>query len=227
MAKKEFKRSLMHRTRKELSDFVLRGEEIGQRTWGYEGESKRRKVGDVWEDEFWRYEQMDGYVSKTGKNHEVYQGIREYLRNKSECQNKECKKTKLGATDKMLIQQTGFCVNCVAEMEAEIKLKGLWDAYEKYRMSKKAIELGKEAKSQIEQGIRDLKPYYEFVHEDGRLERWDLPKPMDEMRKEMEEEIANIDKGLAEFEEDVLTYGEQLKGLDIPLVISVIDGDTK
>ena len=84
MAKKEFKRSLMHKTRKEIADFVLRGDEISQKVWGYEGESKQRKVGDVWEDEYWRYEQKDGYISKTGKNHEVYQEIRNYLKNKSQ-----------------------------------------------------------------------------------------------------------------------------------------------
>mgnify|MGYP003338183732 FL=1 len=126
MAKKEFKRSLMHKTRKEIADFVLRGDEISQKVWGYEGESKQRKVGDVWEDEYWRYEQKDGYISKTGKNHEVYQEIRDYLKKKSECQNSECKKEKFGATDKMIIQQTGFCVDCLVEMESEIKRIGLY-----------------------------------------------------------------------------------------------------
>lgn len=227
MAKKEFKRSLMHKTRKELADFVLRGDEISQKVWGYEGDSNQRKVGDVWEDEFWRYEKKDGYISKTGKNHEVYQEIREYLRNKSECQNTECKKEKFGPTDKMFIQQTGFCVDCVSYMEAEVKRFGLWDEYEKWRMYRKAIAIAKDAKSQIEQGIKDLKPQYEIVQENGTIEKWDLPKPMHEMRKEMEDEITNIDNGLKELEEDVVIYEAKLKEANSPHLNKLMNGNSK
>jgi len=210
MAKKEFKRSLMHKTRKELADFILKGDEISQKSWGYEGESKRRKVGDVWEDEYWRYEQMDGFISKTGKNHEVFQGIRDYLKSKSECQNLKCEKQKFGPTDKMIISQTGYCVDCLAKFEADIKLAGLWESYEKWRMLRKAISIGEDAKKQIEQGIKDLKPHYEFVQENGTIEKWNLPKPMDEMKKEMEDEIQNIDKELIEMRSDIAVYEELL-----------------
>jgi hypothetical protein len=211
MAKKEFKRSLMHKTRKELADFILKGDEIAQKSWGYEGESKRRKVGDVWEDEFWRYEQMEGFVSKTGKNHEIYQDIRNYLKSKSECQNSECEKQKFGPTDRMIISQTGYCVDCLAKFEADIKLEGLWESYEKWRMMRKAIAVAEDAKKQIEQGIKDLTPHYEFVQENGTIEKWTLPKPMDEMKKEMEEEIQNIDNGLTELREDIVTHESILK----------------
>ena len=227
MAKKEFKRSLMHKTRKEIADFVLRGDEISQKVWGYEGESKQRKVGDVWEDEYWRYEQKDGYISKTGKNHEVYQEIRDYLKKKSECQNTECKKEKFGQTDKMLIQQTGFCIDCIVSMEAEIKNLGLWDDYEKWRMYRKAIALAKEAKSQIQQGIRDLKPYYEVVQENGTIERWDLPKPVDVMQKEMEDEITNLDNGLKELEEDVVLHETRLRDVNNPHINNLMNGSSK
>lgn len=227
MAKKEFKKSLMHRTRRDIADLVLRGEDIAQRVWGYEGDSKRRKVGDVWEDEYWRYEQKDGYVSKTGKNHEVYQEIRNYIKSKKECQNSECKKEKFGPTDKMLIQQTSFCVDCLVIMEAEVKLIGLWNEYEKWRMFRKAIAMAKDAKAQIEQAIKDLKPYYEVVQENGTIERWELPKPMDVMRKEMEDEISNIDNGLKELEEDVVLYEEKLKGVDNPHLNRLMNGSSK
>ena len=68
-------------------------------------------------------------------------------------------------------------------------------------MYTKAIAMATDAKSQIQQGIKDLKPYYEVVQENGTIERWDLPKPVDVMQKEMEDEITNLDNGLKELEE--------------------------
>jgi rubrerythrin len=157
----------------------------------------------------------------------VYQEIRKYLKSKSECQNTECKKEKFGHIDKLMIQQIGFCLDCVVIMEAEVKHLGLWDDYEKWRMYRKAIAMAKDAKSQIEQGIRDLKPYYEFVQENGTIEKWDLPKPMDEMRKEMEDEIANINNGLKELEEDVILYESRLIAVNNPHLNKLMNGSSK
>lgn len=227
MAKKEFKRSLMHKTRKELADFILKGDEISQKSWGYEGESKKRKVGDVWEDEFWVYEQKEGFISKTGKNHEIYQGIRDYLKSKSECQNPECEKQKFGRTDKMLISQTGYCIDCLTKFEAEIKLEGLWESYEKWRMMRKAVAIAEDAKKQIEQGIKDLKPHYEFVQENGTIEKWNLPKPMDEMKKEMEEEIQNIDNGLVELKKDINLHEATLRESNNPYLMKLMNGKSE
>lgn len=212
-SKKEFKKALMHPTRKKLVDFVLRDEQYSP-TIGYEGETVHRKVGDVWEDEWYRYEKKEGYTLKTGKNHEVFQEVREHLRAKSECQNTDCKKEKYGPTDKQLISQTGFCTECLVEIEANIKYAGLWESYEKWRMFSKAIAIANDAKTQIQQGIKDLKPHYEVVQENGTIERWNLPKPVDVMRKEMEDEIVNIDKGLIELQEDIVIYEKQLRDAD-------------
>lgn len=221
------KNKYIHSSRKKVIDTVFGREDNTKKTFGYETATTRRKVGDVWEDEYWRYEQMDGYISKTGKNHEVYQEIRKYIRSLEECQNSECVKPKFGATDKAFIKQTGFCVDCLVTIEAEIKHLGVWDEYERWRMFRKAIDIGKDSIAQITQGIKDLKPYYEQILEDGRIERWDLPKPMDEMRKEMEEEIEKIQSGVKELEEDIIIYDEKLRKIDNPLVQKLFNGNTK
>ena len=223
----EEKNKFIHSSRKKIIDTIYGREDNTKGTFGYEAAKEKRNVGDVWEDEYWRYEQKDGYISKTGKNHEVYQEIRDYLKSKSECQNSECEKQKFGPTDKALISQTGFCVDCLITMESEVKRIGLWEEYEKWRMFAKAIGIAKDAKQQIQQGIKELKPFYENVYENGMIEKWHLPKPMEEMQKDMENEIENIDKGLQELEEDIVLHEKRLREANNVQINKLMNGSSK
>lgn len=215
MANKEFRKDLMHKTRRELVDYVFRGEDPSK-SFGYEKSNPhiKRKVGEKWEDDTYQYEQKEGYVLKTGKNHEVFQSIREFLREKENCANPSCQKQKYGSSDKMLIKQSGFCVDCNIEMDSEASNLGVFEEYKNYRIFGRAIAEAKEAKEQIENGIKELKPFYEQILEDGRIEIWHLPKPVEEMKADMELEISNINKGLEELEEDIVIYEAKLKNLD-------------
>jgi len=219
MAKKEFRKDLMHKTRRELVDYVFRGEDPSK-SFGYEKSNPniKKKVGEKWEDDTYQYEQKEGYILKTGKNHEVFQSIREFLREKENCANIHCQKQKYGPSDKMLIKESGYCIDCNKEMDFEAERLGLFQEYKNYRLFNRAIAQALEAKKQIEDGIRELKPFYEQVLEDGRIEVWHLPKPMEEMKADMELEIANIEKGLGELEEDIVIYEAKLKNLDNPIL---------
>ena len=44
----------------------------------------------------------------------------------------------------------------------------------------------------------DVKPYYEYVNEDGSTEKWELPQPIEEVKKEIQE---LIDFGITELDE--------------------------
>ena len=216
---KEFKKNLMHKTRRELVDFVFKGEDPS-RAFGYEKSNPhiKREVGEVWEDDIYRYEQKEGFILKTGKNHEAFQSAREFLREKDNCKNPECSKQKYGPNDKILIKESGFCIDCNIEMDTEAEKLNIHEDYKNYRLFGRAIDMAKEAKAQIEDGIKELKPHYEQVLEDGKIEIWHLPKPMDEMKAEMEEEIANIEKGLSELEEDIVIYERKVRGADNPIL---------
>ena len=221
---KEFRKDLMHKTRRELVDFVFRGEDPS-RAFGYEKHNPhiKREIGEKWEDENYQYEQKEGFVLKTSKNHEAFQSAREFLREKEDCANKSCTKEKYGVNDKMLISQTGFCIDCNLEMDREAEKIGVFEEYKNFRLFNRAIAKAVEARKQIEDGIRELKPHYEQILEDGRIEIWHLPKPMDEMKADMELEIANIDKGLLELEEDVVIYESKLKELNNPILNRIFD----
>ena len=62
------------------------------------------KVGDVWEDEHYKYEKKEGYTLKQGKNSETFQEIRKYLEEKSKCNNKNVKQRKNSTKDKKFIK---------------------------------------------------------------------------------------------------------------------------
>lgn len=215
MAKKEFKKNLMHKTRRELVDYVFRGEDPSK-SFGYEKINPhiKREVGEKWEDDTYLYEQKEGYVLKTGKNHEVFQSVREFLREKEKCSNSSCQKQKYGGNDKILIKESGYCVDCNVEMDEEARKLGVFEEYKNFRLFKRAIAQALDAKTQIESGIKELKPHYEQILEDGRIEIWHLPKPIDEMKADMQLEIENIEKGLQELEEDIVIYENKLRSFD-------------
>ena len=85
----------------------------------------------------------------------------------------------------------------------------------------------KDAKQQIQQGIKELKPFYENVYENGMIEKWHLPKPMEEMQKDMENEIENIDKGLQELEEDIVLHEKRLRDANNVQINKLMNGSSK
>ena len=188
---KEFQRKYMHPTRRKLVDMVQTGEYDKNTTIGWTKSEENHNVGDIWEDEFYKYEKKEGYTIKTGKNHEALQEIRNYLNLKKECSNPSCKKHKKTKNDEKLIQKTSYCINCLAEIEHNFRGAGIWKEYEEFRIYTRMIVEGKIKLEELKQSINELKPYYEFINEDGSVEKWSLPKPVDEVKVEIQEMIDN------------------------------------
>ena len=197
---KEFQRKYMHPTRRKLVDMIQTGEYDKNTTIGWTKEEETRKVGDIWEDEFYKYEKKEGYTIKTGKNHEALQEIRNYLNLKKECSNPSCKKIKKTKNDEKLIQKTSYCIDCLAEIEHNFRGAGIWKEYEDFRIYTRMIVEGKIKLDELRHSLSEVKPFYEFINEDGTTERWDLPKPVDEVKAEIQE---IIDDGAIQIKEIV------------------------
>ena len=202
---KEFQRKYMHPTRRKLVDMVQTGEYDKNTTIGWTKSEENHNVGDIWEDEFYKYEKKEGYTIKTGKNHEALQEIRNYLNLKKECSNPSCKKHKKTKNDEKLIQKTSYCINCLAEIEHNFRGAGIWKEYEEFRIYTRMIVEGKIKLEELKQSINEIKPYYEFINEDGSVEKWNLPKPVDEVKVEIQE---MIDNGEIELKEIVQKLNE-------------------
>lgn len=211
---KEFQRKYMHPTRRKLVDMIKTGEYDKNTQIGWVGDTnsyKKREIGEKWEDENNLYEQKEGYVLKTGKNHEALQEIRKYIESKSNCKNSDCKTIKKSKKDKKFIEMNGYCMNCTIDYEHKIKTEGLWEYYQNYKIYTRMIVYGKHKLEQLKQSLLELKPYYEFVNEDGTIEKWDLPKSLDETKKEIQELIDSGQKEIEEIEKNRLQSFEKLK----------------
>ena len=194
---KEFQKKYMHPTRRKLVDMVQTGEYDKNTTIGYTKADKKRNVGDIWEDTHHKYEKKEGYILKTGKNSDALQEIREYLEEKSKCKNSECKTIKKSDKDRKLIEKNGYCLNCTVETEHKV-----WT---------KMIIFGTAKIEEYKQSLLDVKPYYEYINEDGSTEKWELPQPVEEVKKEIQELIDFGTKELDEIKENRIKAFEILR----------------
>ena len=202
---KEFKKKYMHPTRRKLVDMVQTGKYDKNTTVGYTKAKETHNVGDKWEDDTHKYEKKEGYTVKTGKNHEAFLKIRKYLQEKNKCQNSTCKTIKKTDNDIRFIQNGGFCMNCTAERETVLRVEGLFVPYQNYKIWTKMIVYGKQKLDELKHSLSEVKKEYEYVNEDGTVEKWKLPKSVDEVKSEIQE---MIDIGNKEIEERELKRTE-------------------
>lgn len=188
---KEFKKNFMHPTRRKLMDMVQTGEYDKNTTIGWSAKKESHDIGDVWEDEHYKYEQKDGYVVKQGKNSEIFEGIRKYLASLEKCSNKECTHVgKFNENHKSSIKEFGYCINCMSSLEIELKEHDIYDDYVAYRIYTHRIKSGLFKLEEIRQSMDELKQSYDEINEKGDVvNSYVLPRPVDDMKSEMEEFI--------------------------------------
>ena len=190
----------MHPTRRKLVDMVQTGKYDKNTTVGYTKAKETHNVGDKWEDDTHKYEKKEGYTVKTGKNHEAFLKIREYLQEKNKCQNSTCKTIKKTDNDIRFIQNGGFCMTCTAEKETVLRVEGLFVPYQNYKIWTKMIVYGKQKLDELKHSLSEVKKEYEYVNEDGTVEKWKLPKSVDEVKSEIQEMIDIGNKEIEELE---------------------------
>ena len=209
---KDFKKKYMHPTRRKLVDMVQTGEYQKSTVVGWEKKKETRKVGDVWEDEHNKYEKKEGFILKTGKNSSAFVETRKYLQSLEQCKNSDCKTIKKTKKDKVFIQKGGYCMNCTVDREHEIKMAGAWREYEDYKVWTRMIIFGKTKIDQYRQSLGDLKEEYDMHNGEGQItETWKLPKPIDEVRAEINELIEYGEGEIKELEEKRNEVFDKLK----------------
>ena len=214
---KEFSKKYMHPTRRKLVDMVQTGKYEKNTVIGYDKVEQKRKVGETWEDEHHKYEQREGFIVKTGKNSEAFQDIRKYLADKVKCKNEDCQTISIKEKDKQFIKNTGFCMNCTIDNEHKIRVEGLWQEYQDYKVLSRMIVVGKIKLDSYRQSLDDVKEEYEMIGSEGKVtETWKLPKPVEEVKAEIKELIEFGENEIKELEEKRETALKLLseKGLD-------------
>jgi hypothetical protein len=195
---KEFNKKFMHPTRRKLVDMIMTGGEYENNTKisfsGADKEIIKRKVGEKWtdgNDKSW--EQTEGGKVQTSELGDIMAEARAYLDKLNTCKSDKCKTIKIGRVDKKLISKTGYCLHCLTIQESQIKVDGLWDAYEDYKIFSNMIAHGNDIVAQFKQAYRDAKQTYEVVQEDGKIEKWSMERNVDELKAEILLEIIKFE----------------------------------
>jgi hypothetical protein len=196
---KEFNKKFMHPTRRKLVDMVLTGGEYQKEAFvsfaGADKEIIKRKVGEKWTDEDGRsWEQTEGGRIEFSELGDIMAETRAYLAALNSCKGDSCNTIKLSRADKKLISKTGYCATCLAKKELVIKLDGLWEAYEDYKMYNNMIAYGKDVVFQFQQAYNDAKQTYEVVNEDGTIEKWSMERNVDELKAEILTDITRFEE---------------------------------
>ena len=195
---KEFNKKFMHPTRRKLVDMVLTGGEYQKETQiSFSGADKKkikREVGEKWTDDNGKsYEQLEAGKIETSELGDTMAEVRAYLDKLNTCKSDDCKTIKVGRVDKKLISKTGYCLHCLTIREAQIKIDGLWEAYEDYKIFSNMIAHGNDIVSQFKQAYRDAKQTYEVVQEDGKIETWSMERDVEELKAEILLEIIKFE----------------------------------
>lgn len=156
----------------------------------------RREVGEIWvDDKGQQWEQRNGYKVKVGK----LAKLREELKGFPNCRKDVCTCTDPGFADLKMKSYHGMCLDCVTDMEHDLKLNGEYDEYERKKLLNNAESWLREA--EIEKEVLKSTIKASFVNEDGSIEEWDGLS---------EDEItAKIDEGFEKFKTNFI---DKLKG---------------
>ena len=195
---KEFNKKFMHPTRRKLVDMVMHGAEYEKESFisfsGADKEIIKRKVGEKWTDGDGKsWEQLEAGKVQTSELGDIMADARAYLDKLNSCKSDNCKTIKIGRVDKKLISKTGYCLHCLTLREAQIKVDGLWDSYEDYKIYSNMIAHGTDIVAQFKQAYRDAKQTYEVVQEDGKLETWSMERDVEELKAEILLEIIKFE----------------------------------
>jgi len=151
----------------------------------------KKELGETWiDDDGQSWEQKNGYRVKVGK----FAKLREELKAFPNCNKEICTCIEPSQADLKMKAYHGMCLDCVTDMEHDLKLKGEYDEYERTKLLNNAEAWLKEA--EIEKEVLKSTIKASFINEDGSIEDWDGLSE-DEM-------ITKIDEGFETFKTDFI-----------------------
>ena len=93
-------------------------------------------------------------------------------------------------------------MNCTVDNEHQIRVAGLWQEYQDYKVWSRMIVLGKIKLDSYRQSLDEVREEYEMIGSDGKVtETWKLPKSVDEVKAEIQELIDFGENEIKELEE--------------------------
>ena len=91
-------------------------------------------------------------------------------------------------------------------------MAGLWIPYEDYKIATRMIVFGKSKIEAYKQSLDELKEEYEMIGSDGKVtETWKLPKPIEEVKSDIQKLIDSGEEELKIVEQKRQEAFEKLK----------------
>ena len=134
--------------------------------------SKRREVGETWEekdsngDVIAVWEQKNGYRVRSGVHKEAVEEIREYLNSYPNCLP-NCRTKVYTKLDKRFRAKFGRCADCQFRIETKMKQEGKFKEYEREQMMRNAEAFFKQADKEIDITYEKFAGESHFVNSDG------------------------------------------------------------
>lgn len=184
----------MHPSRKKILEVAFgNGGDAPSNVYGWKAQSENREVGDEWVDtDGTQWVQEKGFKINKSK----YDGVREYLQSLTRCKGKDCKTIKKTQKHLMFIRKTGYCIDCLAEKEHQIRTAGIWNEYEKYKIAAYEIDFLTDLVKKLTDAFADANGPYEFVTAEGKLEKWSYDGDIEELKTNIQNDIVEAKENI-------------------------------
>jgi hypothetical protein len=190
------KKTWMHPSRKKILD-VMHGRDSGNATVGWDKAKEKKEVGDRWFDSNGKeWEQHDGFKIAVTQ----YDEARAYLDTLNTCKSKECKTGNPKGANLRFIKQSGFCINCLVEREAKLRVEGIYNNYEYWKMNSKALGTIKDDLAKFEQARKDADTVPSFVNENGSIEKWSIDGDIEKVKTDLDSDIEGLKELIITFQ---------------------------
>jgi len=179
--------------------------------------NEKHEPGDTWEETdpvtgvTYVIEQREGFRIKKTNNSDVFQSIRDEMRSFPNCPKETCtcltQKTYNSPANEKMRKIHGMCLDCVVDMEHELKKSGKYAEYEQNKIRENALAWLESAERDVELLKRTYTEASKFVtNADGLTEEWSAkmtPEEFDEtIQKQFDKFKENFLKNLNGEEND-------------------------
>lgn len=148
-----------------------------------------RAVGDRWTDaEGTEWEQKDGYKIKVSK----FDELRAELNSFKNCRKETCTCIAPGRADLKMKSIHGMCLDCVVDMEHELRLEGKFEEYANNKLKQNALAWLRDAERETNELAIAVQKAPEFVTVDGRVNKWELDYDPIKMSQSILEQFNSI-----------------------------------
>jgi hypothetical protein len=142
-------------------------------------QNDRHDVGDSWEETdsstgtTYVIEQHDGFRIRKTKNSDIFQSVRDEIRSFPNCRKETCTCSGANQADIKMRKIHGMCLDCVVDMEHELRKTGKYEEYEQNKIRENAIAWLASAERDVEMLKQAYTESSKFVSStNGDVETW-------------------------------------------------------